>query len=390
VCSFQCAYCFANLGEPGRTANPGRIMRLLRDHQERDTLTAYLLRERYPVLVSNRDDIFAPSNWVQGRPILETMTELGIPLAFQTKGGPHATEALRWLKPACWYVSLAMLDDDLRRRVEPQAPSVPERLALIAELRAAGHRALAGINPAVPEWLPDARPLVQALRDAGAEGIWTSRLHLNYRQIGQMTARGRQAMSEPVIERARRRAPDTADWDVLTRVYQAAADAGLPIYSAGLPAPTAFWQPYRETYQRSFPLLADLINYAWRFCAAGQILHFSDYWALMGDRLPRGVWGLDSYLGANARQLWWQKRIPTDMTFRELLQIVWSEPTTPACPARNHLFAYLGHTDGTTRGWTQYVDADDLPLLVYTPQGSERLWIDIDDLPRAEPEPEEE
>jgi hypothetical protein len=246
---------------------------------------------------------------------------------------------------------------------------------------------VAGINPAVPEWLPDAQPLVDALAAAGAEGIWTSRLHLNYRQIDQMSARERAVMTEPVLERARRRALDTADWNVLSRVYQAAARAGLPIYSAGLPAPTQFWQPYRETYPRSFPLLADFVNYAWAYCAAGQILHFADYWAIMGDRLPQGVWGLDSYLGSTARQLWWTRNIPTDMTFRELLQIIWAEPVVPACPARNHLFAYLGHSDGTARGWTQYVDADDLPLLVYTPEGCDRLWIDIDDLARAEPEP---
>lgn len=389
VCSFRCSYCFANLNDPDRTADPGKILRLLRDHQTRNTLIAHLLRAGYPVLVSNRDDAFAPSNWPQARPILETMTELGIPLAFQTKGGKHARTALPFLKPACWYVSIATLDDKIRQRVEPQAPSISDRLGLIEELRAAGHRVVVGINPAVPEWLPDARPLLQALAAVGAEGVWTSRLHLQYRQIDNLSQRERQALTEPIIARARRREADTADWNVLGRVYTAAAAVGLPVFSAGLPAPSEFWQPYRETYGHGFPIMQDFVNYAWRYGAAGQVFTFADYWAIMGDRLPEGVWGIDAYLGSTARQLWWTKAIPTDMTFRELLQIVWAEPTTRACPARNRLFAYLGHTDGTPTGWVQYVDDAGLPFLVYLPQGHDRLWIDIDDLPKAAPEPED-
>lgn len=383
VCSFRCAYCFANLNQPHRRAQPGPIMRLLQEYPQRTTLTARLLQAGYPVLVANRDDAFAPSNWAQAEPILRTMTDLGIPLAFQTKGGPRVRQALAWLKPACWYVSVAMLDDRLRARVEPQAPSISDRLALIAELRSAGHRVVVGVNPAVSEWLPDAAPLVTALQQAGAEGLLVARLHLSYRQIDNLSARERAALSEPLLARARNRYPDAADWHVLARVYQAAAAVGLPVASLGLPAFTRFWQPYRELYPQTFPLLADLINYASQYWAAGELIKFSDFWALVGDRLPAGVFGIDAYLGATARQLWWERQIPPNMTFRDLLMIMWAEPKTRACPARLPLFAYLGQPAGKRGAWTQYLDeSDGLPLLVYTPQGCEKLWIDADSLPR--------
>lgn len=99
-CSHKCLYCFANLGKPGRFADVGRTLRLLQECDNRTTLEASLLRQRYPVVVSNRVDPFAASNHRQSLPVLRVMAGLGIPVAIQTRGGTGVDEALEFLPPS--------------------------------------------------------------------------------------------------------------------------------------------------------------------------------------------------------------------------------------------------------------------------------------------------
>ena len=147
-------------------------MRLLSDYQNRNTLEATLLKQCYPVLLSNRVDPFANSNWFQSLPVIEAMTDLGIPIAFQTKGGKGIDDVLDMVSPSAWYVSIAMLDDSIRQRIEPGAPTIESRFELLEKLVDRGHVPTVGLNPWVPEWCPlsDVEKILERLQGIGVKG----------------------------------------------------------------------------------------------------------------------------------------------------------------------------------------------------------------------------
>jgi len=210
-CSHRCYYCFANLNRPNRKLNTPQLMRFLASYKQRDTLAAHLLQQGYPVVVSNKSDPFAGSNYQITLPVLEVLTSLGVPVQFQTRGGKGIDEALTIVKPSVWYVSITMMNDTLRRKIEPGAPSIDSRFELITRLVEAGHYVVVGLNPCVPEWLPDPGPLLERVRAAGAWGVWVERLHLNHDQITNLTPKEKEAISQPIIDRAKKRRTSPTD-----------------------------------------------------------------------------------------------------------------------------------------------------------------------------------
>jgi DNA repair photolyase len=78
-------------------------------------------------------------------------------------------------------ISLAILDDDLHRSLEPGTPSPRARLDLVRAVRAAGLDCGVMVAPVLP-WLTDSaealEPLLAALADAGATGVTVLPLHL--------------------------------------------------------------------------------------------------------------------------------------------------------------------------------------------------------------------
>jgi len=372
VCSHACLYCFSRLNQPKRRVDLQALMRQLAEYPERRGYSARLLQAGYPVCVSNRTDAFSKNNYRKALPILRVMTDLGIPIQFQTKGGYGIEEALEFLQPAVWYVSISTMDDDLSKRVEPGAPPPSERLALMRRLRDAGHYVILGFNPCVYEWQPDPEPLLRAAKDAGALGAWVELLHFNRRQAARLSKRARAVLGEEVIRRAKRRKPDETDWRAFHNARDVAQALGLEVYSMGQPNNSGFWDVFRHVYPVTFPTLQDLINYC--HDTRTNVVRFREFLDLVGDQLPDGVLPIDSYLGATAHQLWRTGHVPAQMSFSRLLEMVWGDPRIKQCPARTWAFAYLGEDRPGGDGWVQYVDEDQMPLLVFDDNGEQRLW----------------
>src|SRR5690349_9361171 len=141
-CSHACSYCFANLNSPGRSFDLKEFQTQLKNIYTNNSLTSTLLREKYPVLISNLVDPFATSNYGVAVPVMEMMTNMEIPIMIQTRGGRGVDDVLSFLPKSMWYISIPMLKDDIRKQVEPAAPSIESRLQLIDKLKAAGHEVL--------------------------------------------------------------------------------------------------------------------------------------------------------------------------------------------------------------------------------------------------------
>lgn len=365
VCSHGCAYCFANLNTPSRSFDAASIIRTLREFPNRKTLISTLLQQGYPITLSNKTDPFAKSNYRQSLSILETMVEMGTPVALQTKGGDGIDEAIDILPVSAWYVTLTTLDDEVRKRLEPGAPSVGERLDLIRKLHDAGHYVTIGFNPYQPEWCPDVAEFCEVVKKSGARGIWTETLHLNYEQVDNMTPSQQSAVSLPLIDRAKRRRY-TSDFEQHVRaVHRIVRDSGLHLHYIGQSEPSDYWEAWRAIYPATFPVMQDFVNWAHETCSDGDVISFDAFADLMVPRLPKGTHSLGGYIGSTSVQVWRTHKRIAQMSFKQLLSIIWSDARIRFCPSRNFAFAWAGKREKA--GWTQYVDSNQMPYLVFRP-----------------------
>lgn len=376
-CSHSCHYCFANLNNPTRTSDMPGIMRQLARVPDGASLQTILMRAGCPVLVSNRVDPFALSNYQQAVPMLETMTEMGIPFAIQTRGGRGIDDVLKFAPPSVWYVSIAHTDDADRKRVEPGAPPLGERYELIQKLKAHGHRVVLGLNPLVREWVPDPDVVLARAKECGAEGVWVEALHFSHRQTTRMGDKGQAAITLPVIGRAMKKIPTPDDLAHYTNARRSAVDMGLEVMSIGQSCRSDFWRPFQETYETTFPVMQDFVNACWDTLGEGDVIDFDTFAEFFVPSLPEGEWPIDCYIGAKARDLFRDHKIPTKMTYEQLLAVIWSEPRLGFSPSRLRCFAYAG--EKTPEGWLKIVDDRGLPFLVFTREecGTDEYYTEV-------------
>lgn len=362
-CSHKCSYCFANLSKPGRRIHWPSLFNLLKDYQNRDTLTARLLQQGYPVLISNKSDPFAASNAEAAYATICQMTELSIPIALQTRGGKYAKDVASWLPPSCWYISICQLDDTLRARLEPGAPSIDSRFELIEAATSHGHVATVGMNPLVKEWLPEPEKLLDRAKAAGAVGVWSEPLHLNYKQRNEMSDREKAAVTLPIIERGMRR-NKSEDVEHLQRALAYAESIGLEPFSGGLPLWTGYHDAFIEVYDDLFPTQQEFTNGLIAYNDTPRLVTFTEWSDWFLKRLPEGDFPLNSYIGSIHLEHQW----PRPRTFRDVLEIIWLDPHNKKSPAYSGWFAFAKDGDGNA------IIADDgYPAMAFVPETT-REW----------------
>lgn len=391
-CSHNCHFCFANLNSPDRTADTKQIMGLLANYQGKETFAATLLREKYPVTISNHIDPFSESNYRISLPIINTLNELEIPIVFQTKGGKGADEVMAMTPPSVWYISIETLDDDIARRIAPGAPVPTERLKLVEKLRNLGHRVVCGINPAVEDWIEDPDKLCKVLQSVGCEATWIQPLHLSAKQIENMPDLGKAGLGEAVLTKARKMRRDESN----LRIYHACREASLnhemDVYDIGQPNYSQFFKPYQETYKKTFPLLQDFVNYCYEVDKQpNDPIYFEEFAAVMLPKLPKGVFPLRNHIGAAQFQWFWKEwddKIPKFMDYETLLKWCWKVNSIIYNPVNSHAFVWAAKrvekfdesthviaTDSLTKTkkgtedelWEIYTDKNDMPILLFRP-----------------------
>ncbi len=373
-CSHSCHYCFANLNSPSRTANVPQIQGLLANYKEKHSFSAFLLREGYPIKCSNHVDFFAKSNEELAMPIMEAMTELGIPFSLATKGGDRFDEALKFLKPSTMYFSLATLDESVLRRTEEGAPPAKERLRMMENAKSRGHRLTVGINPCVSEWLTDPLKMCKQLKAVGVEGVWVQPLHLNTNQLRNMPDRGKAALGEAVISVGRRRRKSQENIDIYLRTREAAKECGLAVYDMGQTERSDYFKPYQETYKKTYPIMQDFVNHCYD---VGKVPHVTPiYWTEFRDffvsKFPQGVFPLRNHIGAaQYRHFWkdWDSKIPKDLSYEKLLQFCWEIREVAYSPSNVRCFGRAVVTDGSGEA-REVLDSNGMPILLFTPDAA--------------------
>lgn len=384
VCSHNCAYCFAKFNQRQRKVEMKQIMNLLADYHNRDTLTATLLQEGYPVVLSNRCDPFAKSNYQYTMPLIKTMTDLGIPLSFETKTGWGIDEALEFLQPAVWYITVEMLDTDIAKRIDPGAPSPLERIATIKKLTSMGHRVVAAFNPLVPEWLPDVEPLVELLQGAGVEGVWVDKIHLSSEQIGKMQLWEIEALGDNVIKNSKKLGDKmkSAEYLYALNATQVLNDYGISVYYPGYDKRSDFFNPYTETYAKTFPTLQEFVNRCFDLdLTPSEPFGFTDFCDFFLPDLPQGEYtGMRDYVFTGDFDLRKVYKLPAGkMNYKQLLAIGYDSGKIRWSPTKLSTFAWPGFIDEDGERGVYQNTEDNLPFMVFTPFGFNDYYFD--DLP---------
>ncbi|TDO49218.1 DNA repair photolyase [Kribbella sp. VKM Ac-2527] len=192
-CTHACRYCFARPSHRYLELDEGRdfdqqivvktnVVEILRRELARPSWSGEQV-----ALGTNTD----PYQRAEGRyrlmpGIIDALASSGTPLSILTKGTllrrdlallQDAAEQI----PVGIGVSLALVDEELRRQVEPGVPSVRGRLELIRAVREAGLPCGVMVAPVLP-WLTDSADqldeLLGELAEAGASGVTILVLHL--------------------------------------------------------------------------------------------------------------------------------------------------------------------------------------------------------------------
>lgn len=374
-CSHSCPFCFSNLnsqvrhdrkGTPLRFANTKAIENLIRDRHKRKSLESFWLREKYPVLISNRVDPFANSNYKLAVPIMRRLTEEDIPVTIQTRGGKGVDEVLEFLPKSVWYISIDHSDDTTRQLYAPANPSIESRYLLIEKLIAHGHEVVIAINPLTVEWVPEPAKILQRCKDMGVWGAWIETLHFNRdqgaiaRKIGQMPVTMIKRYSKDT---------DSAVFQHWMHTRQLAQEIGLEVYSIGQSTYSRYWDVFKRVYPKLLPTMQDWVNHCieqgWDSDRPISFTEFADFFA---PQFPAGTFRLGHYIGAVAHQ------IPREtagwsnwMDFRELLRWSWSDPRLKWCPALSPALAYIGGNsdDEANPKETLLRDADGTPYMAF-------------------------
>jgi DNA repair photolyase len=382
LCSHRCVYCFANLNQPDRTAQLKQATNLLSElwdttpdgSWKRSSYAAHLLREGYPVTISNHVDPLAASNAFQALPMIEMLRGLNIDVSIMTKFGKRRdTEALFDLldKPTSFYVSLATLNADLVREFEPGAPLPEERLEFIQAAIARGHYVSVGINPIVAGWIDDPAAMAAALYQSGVKAVWLNKLHLSHKQLKQMTDQERQGF-DPYIPAALYPKKHPEVQALYDAVDAACREAGLDVYANQQGKPSSYFDYEGACYRKKFPVMQDFVNYCWQTKQAGEPIYWEEFRDFFVPKLPSGEWGLRDHINAQVVPAALNgKFIPQRMDYETLLWHIWQHKETLYCPANVDCFAWAGDPlDDHGKNWIRVEDANHLPILTFQPQGT--------------------
>ena len=380
-CSHKCAYCFANLNVPDRRVNIKAVQSMVVEFQQRNTLQARLMQQGYPICISNKVDPLAVTNDNQAIPIVAMLQDLGVPVQIQTKGGRKENQLIAAVsQKSVWYVSISFMDDALRKKIEPGAPAIQQRLDLIQQLSEAGHTVILGLNPLVPEWLPEPEGLFEECHKRGCRYAWIESLHLHTDQIRNMSDREQNAVGSDIIARSKQAKWSDAEKNHLDRSHEIGKRLGWETFTIGYWHRSKFHDAFRQCYRQTFPTMQDFVNECWgQLGDESGVISYDAFEATLMPRLPDISGNLCHYLRAgNYGVVEKYKDIPNNLKFRGVLRRGWLWPELTWAPSRMRCFAMA--IEQLESQWSVLTDETGMPFHVWCPHGTEDRFMDAGDL----------
>jgi DNA repair photolyase len=180
-CEHGCVYCFARPTHAYLDLSPGLDFetKLFAKPDAAALLRAELAHPGYrcePIALGTNTDPYQPieREWKITRQVIELLAECEHPLTITTKGvlvlrDLDLLAAMAAKNLARVYVSIAMLDRELARKLDPRAPSPQRRLEMIKALAEAGIPVGVSVAPVIPQLTDkDLEAILEAAAEHGA------------------------------------------------------------------------------------------------------------------------------------------------------------------------------------------------------------------------------
>ena len=162
-CEHGCIYCYARPSHAYLDLSPGLDFetRLFAKPNAAELLRAELAKPGYrcePIALGTNTDPYQPieREWRITRQVIEVLAECDHPLTITTKGVLVERDLDLLARMAAKnlarvYVSIAMLDRELARKLDPRAPAPQRRLQIIEKLAKAGVPVGVMVAPVIPQ-----------------------------------------------------------------------------------------------------------------------------------------------------------------------------------------------------------------------------------------------
>lgn len=368
-CSHNCSYCFANLNVPDRQMNLHDTLLSIKNYHKHDSLLADLLRLKYPVCVSNHVDPFSISNYRQLVPLMRALIEEEIPIYIQTKGGVQSAidEILEILPQSVWYISISHDNEETRSLIEKPTPKIEERFELIKRLKKLGHKVQVGVNPLHPDWIQNPRHFLVTLKKLGVDSLIIQPLGFTVNQTKNMTEKSKAALGDEVKNALTNHKKPLNDRyrDFLEFFKEECKLLRISYFSLGSVEYTKAINITHDTYQKTFPVISDFINY----CHVQKITAFSfqDYWNYFSSWLPDLRHSVcHKYLTSKMQINKFDFEIPKGkLGYKDILYMSWLSERMPHNPINWKSFAYLVDDNENKILDSKY----NLPQFVFSPKG---------------------
>lgn len=179
VCSHGCIYCFATLRNNKRVFEGKKFANQMKKLYESETFISHKIRQGWGCCISNNTDPFSKNNARITEAILPHFIEKKIGMFIQTKGGERLEELCEKMPPSDFYWSMTMFNEDIRKKIEPAAPTIEKRFEQMKWLKDRGHNISIGLNPLVEEWLneDDVEKMINKGKEIGVKSFVVQPMH---------------------------------------------------------------------------------------------------------------------------------------------------------------------------------------------------------------------
>jgi len=322
ACSYECAYCWANLDGRRLELDLQAVQKQIRNlggiNEIGEGIAAHFLESGYPVSLSPTSDPFAPSNEQAFVFLRELFKEAEIPLVLETRGGRLAGAAIETMAPTHLSIPLTTDRAEIKNRFEPGSPGLEERLELAVAAKAKGHVVEIGLNPLVPAWWNDLPGLLARLRKLGFNRLLIQELNLSLRQRQWVKVADEEFLQYAMMS-------EKPDWRKIWQIRQQAEAMGFmldPFYGS---AYLGHGQPYFGEYfalgGKWFPTVQEFF---WRLGQEAQhlgkpmVYSVDDFSHWAGLDLDFESPSFGNYLSGWNREFRRSGKGPTAYSFREV------------------------------------------------------------------------
>lgn len=341
TCSHNCNYCFANIRKSQRQIELKSIIKQI-NKAEVKTYTDALLRAGYPICMSNKSDPFSKTNYLATISLGYELRKINNGIFIQTKGGFGIDEFIKATgnkKNMVWYITITTINEDIRKRTEPNAPTSDERFLLAEKLKNLGYHVILAINPILESWMPesDLYRFIERSKSIGINYIVVEALHFNKREVETFSEKRLSTFIDGEIDYAVNKKEFQT---YVKKVIPILIKNGIHTMKLGMPYKTDFFKPIKEIFKHISPNQCDIINLA--HDRGTGIYSFNDFYTVTCDNKPffeRKIKEINKYLLKSNIHAWAKDEEAKQCnTLKDVMRKQWNDDNYKQSMRRNQAF----------------------------------------------------